>query len=64
MWEVLVSIPLPGTAITNQGYKDCSLLKNGKVVEDRMHRDLITGSGEYADLWSRQTRDPEDDMFD
>ena len=40
------------------------VLKNGKVVEDGMHRDLIAGSGEYADLWSRQTRDPEDDMFD
>ena len=37
---------------------------NGKIVEDGVHRDLIAGNGEYADLWARQTLDPDEDMID
>lgn len=32
------------------------VLKNGKIVEDGTHRDLLEKNGEYADLWSRQTQ--------
>ena len=32
------------------------VLKNGEIVEDGTHKDLLAGGGEYADLWARQTR--------
>ena len=38
------------------------VLKNGAIVEDGLHRDLIAGKGEYADLWARQTRGRLEDM--
>lgn len=34
------------------------VLKNGEITEDGVHRELIEKNGEYADLWSRQTRRP------
>ena len=30
-------------------------VKDGKVIEDGPHDELIAAGGEYAHLWSRQT---------
>lgn len=32
------------------------VLKNGEIVEDDVHEELLKKGGEYADLWARQTR--------
>ena len=32
------------------------VLKNGKIAEDGVHSELLKNGGEYADLWTRQTR--------
>ncbi len=34
------------------------VLKDGQIVEDGTHADLLEKGGEYADLWTRQTREP------
>ena len=32
------------------------VLKNGEIIEDGVHSELLEKGGEYADLWARQTR--------
>ena len=32
------------------------VLRNGVIVEDGTHYDLLARNGEYADLWTRQTK--------
>ena len=40
---------------TIAGLDEIVVLKNGKIVEQGTHRELLVRGGEYQKLWSRQS---------